>query len=498
MIAISSVLAIAAVGPASIVDAALGPVTATYPSAGCPSDGTHDLQTCIDTVADGSTIQLAQDVIDEFAFVTKSLTLEPAAGFHPVMQHVTIEDSGPASAAVHVTVRNIQLTDYISASFQYGSGHSVTIHGVQVGRNSASARGISLIAGVSASFLVEDSFVRSVATGVDGIQLYSYNGVGTVLFRVVGNQITLHGASQGGSGIMVDVNNGGTARADLLDNSIWDVAQVGAGGGASGIQVYPDTGVQAEVNIVGNTVDTSGTNGILVRGVAAPGHLSLDLFNNVLSHAHNDGVNIDQPASGTLTFRAGFNDFFANRAPNEFAGFAPGPGNLTVNPRFADRANGDLRLTAASPLIDAGEVCSPGGVANLDAAGHGRLAGTSVDIGAYERGATTPNGVALVGDGGANVLKGTSGNDILCGLGGNDTLLGKGGNDYLDGGPGDDTIVGGSGSDRMFGDAGSDTFCARDGTHGNDRIYGGSGSDRADADSGDIKVSVEHPTSCTQ
>ena len=83
-------------------------------------------------------------------------------------------------------------------------------------------------------------------------------------------------------------------------------------------------------------------------------------------------------------------------------------------------------------------VCSPGGIENLDAAGHGRLSGDGVDLGAFELGAGSPTGVAEVGTSAANSLSGTAGDDILCGMGGGDTLKGNGGADWIDGGTGTD------------------------------------------------------------
>jgi Ca2+-binding RTX toxin-like protein len=160
-------------------------------------------------------------------------------------------------------------------------------------------------------------------------------------------------------------------------------------------------------------------------------------------------------------------------------------------------ATGGLALQATSPLIDAGQVCSPGGVAITDAAGHTRLAGPSVDMGAFERDAGPTTGVALVGGGGPDSLVGTPGADILCGMGGDDKLEGGGGRDYLDGGAGADLLFGDGGPDRLFGGPGDDPCLdTKDGVHGNDRADGGPGNDGFLGDSGDVRVNVEHPTMC--
>ena len=58
------------------------------------------------------------------------------------------------------------------------------------------------------------------------------------------------------------------------------------------------------------------------------------------------------------------------------------------NPCFVDVANGDYRLTAGSPCIDAGDNSHVTG--DKDLAGNARIANGTVDIGCYEYGAATP------------------------------------------------------------------------------------------------------------
>jgi hypothetical protein len=92
------------------------PTTVRYPSVTCPSDAAHTLQTCIDSLATGSTVKLARDVIDESASISASLTLEPAQGFHPTLSLVGIGDGGPSSR-VEVTIQNVRISDGILARF---------------------------------------------------------------------------------------------------------------------------------------------------------------------------------------------------------------------------------------------------------------------------------------------------------------------------------------------------------------------------------------------
>jgi Ca2+-binding RTX toxin-like protein len=208
-------------------------------------------------------------------------------------------------------------------------------------------------------------------------------------------------------------------------------------------------------------------------------------------------VRLDVPNTAPLTFRAGNNDRFDNRSPDLLAGHSVGTGNLALKPRFVNAATGDLRLKAKSKLVDQGVVCSPGGVEDVDADGNGRLAGASVDMGAFESGAVlTSGGQAFVGTAGADVLLGTPGNDIMCGYGGDDALDGAEGDDYISGGAGNDLMFGRAGADRLKGGPGDDTLCARDDVNGNDHLNGGAGNDGFAADPGDPRINVEHAATC--
>ena len=69
-----------------------------------------------------------------------------------------------------------------------------------------------------------------------------------------------------------------------------------------------------------------------------------------------------------------------------------GDGNITSDPLFMDAANGDYRLSSGSPCINAGANSLVQGDVDLD--GNQRIAGYTVDMGAYE----------YVGDSGATAL----------------------------------------------------------------------------------------------
>jgi RTX calcium-binding nonapeptide repeat (4 copies) len=491
-----ALLACALVGaaPASVLAA----TTWDYPSALCPL-GDTGLQDCIDGTAAGDTVRITQDdLADQGAFIGHSLTLTAASGHHPTLYSAYVNDGG-ASGSLNVTVEGLTFVSYTQVFLSVGTDHTVTFRNIGVTQAAnANFAAMSLETSVPSTISVIGS--RLQYTGeYGGISVSTTNATGLATIQAIGNRISASGATSSGAGVAVQTTGNGAARVEIMNNAIWDVGTCGCGQD-SAIAIDGGSLFQTLANVVGNTVDRARATGfnipaLSIKTESDAGVMTVNAFNNVFTRsgvafAFSDGI-------VRALFAAGYNDSYKNTSADELNGHSLGSHNLTSDPKFANEAARNLRLVASSPVIDAGLVCSSGGVANLDAAGHGRLHGATVDMGAYERGAAAPTGVARVGTSSGESLVGTSGDDILCGYGGPDFLDGKGGNDYLRGGPGADVIVGGHGSDRLFGDGGADTLCARDGTHGNDHLDGGAGPDGYLADPGDVKVGVEHSATCT-
>ncbi|MFH5803674.1 right-handed parallel beta-helix repeat-containing protein, partial [Alienimonas sp. DA493] len=81
--------------------------------------------------------------------------------------------------------------------------------------------------------------------------------------------------------------------------------------------------------------------------------------------------------AGTLTL-----DHVLLHAPTPAGGVVPGPNDLLTDPRFRDRAAGDLRLAAGSPAINAGRTLSAPVAADLT--GAARPSFGRCELGAYE------------------------------------------------------------------------------------------------------------------
>ncbi len=319
------------------------------------------------------------------------------------------------------------------------------------------------------------------------------NGSGIATVSVIGNVVT--GTGPLSVGMAVEAWDTARMYANVMNNVVAGFGGCSCGQ-ASGLDVYATGSAITAANLVGNTVVRTRLSGHPVPAVqidnegGTASQVTANVYDNVLARSSGPAIKAYHPGGGALVVRAGTNDLWANDG-GDASGASAGTGNLHLDPHFIDPAFLDYRLLPTSPVIDRGIVCSPGGVAMLDAAGHARLHGTTVDLGAFEHGAVAPTGEAFVGGPSDESITGTTGDDILCGLGGSDKLDGQGGNDYLDGGPGNDRIYGGPGSDRLYGRAGNDRLCASDGVHGNDAADGGPGTDRARTDPGDQRVGIE-------
>jgi len=303
------------------------------------------------------------------------------------------------------------------------------------------------------------------------------------------------GTTQSSGGIYLSATDANYLTANVYNNAVWDVGQGPSTGTNSGIYLAARDSLGATFNVAGNTVARVTQDGIRVNDEQdAPNRFALNLFNNIVTNTTESAIDVSGDEPTTFALLSGSNDFYLNQQPSHTLGKSLGS-NLAVQPKYTNLATGDLTLRSISPVINRGSTCSPAGTADPDAAGHHRLAGPTVDLGAYEYGAVNPTGLVLLGTPGSDALNGTAGADILCGYAGGDTLRGNGGNDYLDGGEGADKLYVGAGQSRLYGQGGKDLLCAQNGMAG-DYLNGGGGTDSYQADTGDTKVSVEVLGSC--
>lgn len=151
-------------------------------------------------------------------------------------------------------------------------------------------------------------------------------------------------------------------------------------------QLFADPGVYQVFVQARNASTVTGANGLVTRGIWGGLFISADpgaeatLSNFTV--ADNAAVGITASGStvhigNTLMWNDG-----TNVDPRDGAVFTDS--FWLVDPVFVDAANGNYRLSAGSPAIDAGSASPPGGLRPFDLDGNPRPTGPGVDIGAYE------------------------------------------------------------------------------------------------------------------
>jgi hypothetical protein len=146
-----------------------------------------------------------------------------------------------------------------------------------------------------------------------------------------------------------------------------------------GIQIYPDNKGTIVVN---NTVVGSGHSGIVVGGDDGVGNITIR--NNILAFNSSYGVQADSdcPVSPVLVDT---NVIYGNRngsIDRSCSSINSGGGNISADPRFVERSQGNLALRSGSPAIDrARGDFSP----RIDIRGRRRPLGGGYDVGAFER-----------------------------------------------------------------------------------------------------------------
>jgi Ca2+-binding RTX toxin-like protein len=457
----------------------------------CPQTWDATLQDCINDAAQGDSIVIATDTPGGFLSIyNKSIDLYAADGYAPEFTNgANVEFN---SGTHEFSLRGVSFREPFTINLTGGSGHVVDIDGVGFATSSRYKTALRISASVSSSVTLRRDSVGLTNQG-QPIYFESKPAAGQLVsLRAVGDSLTAAGIGGAATdAIAMQVQGAGTTNIDIDNLSVWHVP-----GAAVALAAAENANVR--LNLTGAAIESTDEALFVHDGQMAGGYLTVNMFNSVASHISGLAIWLHESSTyhPIFHFNAGYNDFYAIGHPNQLEGHSLGSHNLAVDPKYVDQTNGDLRLQSDSPLINKGLVCSPSGLADPDAAGNHRLKGTSVDIGAYERGAVAPNGTVVLGSPAGDLLYGTGGDDILCGYNGNDYLYGNGGNDYVDGGSGNDRLYAGTGKDRLYGDLGDDLLCARDGA-GGDYLNGGGGTDAYRADSSDTRVSLESAGDCS-
>lgn len=372
--------------------------TRTYPGS-APCNTT--LQACITGANAGDTIQiLPTGGIDEDLTIEKSLTLTSAGGTAVIggsatPRVLTVNDAGAGGGSVVVTVSHLTLTNAtVTVGFGQASGHCFELSDSIIAHELATIEtsGIDLSVSVPATVAILRNTIST-----SGFPIFiQTNTPGSGSIAVQGNTLTTSTPEFSVAGMILQLSGTQTFTVDVRENVIHGVGGCACRSSTSGIFLFSMGSVTATVNIVNNTIDAvqGSGDGILIPAPFLSGaQVTANVFNNLLTHATGRGINV----TGTqpfLTVNNNFNDTFGNTSADAFGGYTVGLSTVHVDPQYTDTATGNYRLQVSSPVIDTGTDTPIGGLSATDADGSPRVAGTTVDLGAYEHSAvatTTTN-----------------------------------------------------------------------------------------------------------
>jgi len=225
-----------------------------------------------------------------------------------------------------------------------GNSNAQVLHNT-ISHNTGESGGGALQLFDAANVFIEDNKVLSNSSGQGG-GLYIVNEADEI---IVQNLIAYNTASSGSQvySLIPESTNG----FELINNTI---ASAPAGG--------------ADAAVI---ADGFNTNVLIVNNIIfAPNDAAALLCNPI----YQDGPPIVE-----------YDDAFSHGTSygDSCAGFSGQNGNISANPRFVNSAKGNYQLREGSPAINAGTNSAPH-IPTKDLAGHPRIVGGTIDMGAYE------------------------------------------------------------------------------------------------------------------
>ncbi len=208
--------------------------------------------------------------------------------------------------------------------------------------------------------------------GGGGIRIYEVDNC--ALLTVARNTVSGNHAVEYGGGIYLDtLDCSDTYSNAAITNNIIRGNSAAYGGGICDREANGGVSISSNT-IVDNTATNSGGGIYLID--ASP-----TIENNIISNNSVYGISSSGFGCNPMTAPLRNNDLFGN-SPANYYQVDPGPTDISMDPLFLDRANGDLHLSSGSPCINAGCNDTRGQLA-VDIDGQARISGV-VDIGADE------------------------------------------------------------------------------------------------------------------
>lgn len=244
------------------------------------------------------------------------------------------------------------------------SGNTIT------GNSAASGGGVSLVGGQNTQILHNTISNNSAGFGA-GVELFGGESALIEDNKILNN----FGATQGGGFWIVNESDEIIVQ-NLFANNL----------ASSGSQIYslvPES--QNGFALIDNTI-VSAPNGGADAAVIADGfNKNVVIENNVIYAAGDNAALLCNPSYMDGPPIVEFNDAFNQTISygDSCAGFDGTNGNISSDPKLANVTKGKYQLEAGSPAINAGSNSAPD-LPSKDLAGHPRIAGGMIDMGAYE------------------------------------------------------------------------------------------------------------------
>ena len=210
---------------------------------------------------------------------------------------------------------------------------------------------------------------RNLIHNVDlGIEIASEHKNKTASFVTARNNLIYFGNSAGVSIGGYAVGVGGTDHVTIVNNTLYKNDGKNTGSGEFQIQFH------ATNNVFKNNIVYSGSQGYMVNNYTnstpSPAALDYNLYDSTANAGSTTWLWVGKTYSGFTAYQIG-------SAQDSHSTYA--------DPLFVNGTSPDLHVQAASRAVNAGINLGTGVVGAVDYAGHARVQGSNIDIGAYEQ-----------------------------------------------------------------------------------------------------------------